>query len=319
MEKLRVGVIGVGYLGRFHAEKYARMADVDLVGVVDVDAAAAGRVAGKWTTQAYTDHRELLGRVDAVSVVVPTPLHYAVSRDFLENDVDVLIEKPITTTLAEADELLTLAETHGLLIQVGHLERYNPAVVAIRGEIAEPRLIEANRLSIYKERCTDVSVVLDLMIHDIDIILNMVRSEPVEIRASGLPVISGNIDVAHARLAFANGAVASVNASRVSLKNERTIHLFQQDACIAVDFAARSITVIRPGDNPDNACPIPGMTLEQRSFNGSDALDDELKSFVDAVRHRREPEVTGKMGRDALKIALSVMEQIEAESVRGPD
>ena len=312
-------MIGVGYLGRFHAEKYARMADAELVGVVDVDAAAAERVARQWATEPFTDHRELLGKADAVSVVVPTPLHYQVSRDFLENAVDVLSEKPITTTLEEADELLALAEKRGLLIQVGHLERYNPAVVAIQGEIADPRLIEANRLSIYKERCTDVSVVLDLMIHDIDIILNMVRSEPVEIRASGVPVISGNIDVANARLAFANGAVASVNASRVSLKNERTIYLFQQDACIAVDFAARGITVIRPGDDPNNACPIPGMTLEQRSFNGSDALDDELKSFVDAVRHRREPEVTGKMGRDALKIALSVMEQIEAGGSRGSE
>ena len=295
------------------------MDDVELVAVVDVDAESAGRVADQWSTGAFSDHRDLLGKVDAVSVVVPTSLHYPVSRDFLENDVDVLIEKPITTTLEEADALLALAEKRGLLIQVGHLERFNPAVVAIQGLISDPRLIEANRLSIYKERCTDVSVVLDLMIHDIDIILSMVRSEPTEIRAAGVPVISGKVDVANARLAFASGAVANINASRVSLRNERTISLFQRDACIAVDFAARAITVTRPGNDPENACPIPGMTLEQRSFNGSDALDDELKSFVKAVRRRREPEVTGKMGRDALKIALSVMRQIEAGADRIPD
>ncbi len=316
MKKLRVGVIGVGYLGRFHAEKYARMPEAELVGVVDVDAETAGRIAGQFDTAAYTDYRDLFGRVDAVSIVVPTPLHFAVSRDFLEQDIDVLIEKPITTTLTEADTLLRMAETRGLLIQVGHLERFNPAVVALRRVIRDPRLIEANRLSIYKERCTDVSVVLDLMIHDIDIILNLVRSEPVEIRAAGIPVISGNVDVANARLAFASGAVANVTASRVSLKNERTIRLFQQDACLAVDFAGRTITMIQPGDEPDNVCPIPGMTLEQESFEGSDALADELRSFIGSVRSRREPEVTGKMGRDALKIALSIMEQIEDDGVR---
>jgi len=316
MDKIRVGVIGVGYLGRFHAEKYAGMPDAELVGVVDVDAEAADRIADQLGTAAYSDHRQLFGLVDAVSIVVPTPLHFAVSRDFLEHDVDVLIEKPITTTLAEADALLRIAENRGLLIQVGHLERFNPAVVALRRVISDPRLIEANRLSIYKERCTDVSVVLDLMIHDIDIILNLVQSEPIEIRAAGIPVISGNVDVASARLAFASGAVANVTASRVSLKNERTIRLFQHDACLAVDFAGRTITIIRPGDEPDNACPIPGMTLEQESFEGSDALNDELRSFVAAVRWRREPEVTGKMGRDALKIALSVMEQIEANGGR---
>ncbi len=316
MDKLRVGVVGVGYLGKFHAEKYARMTDAELVGVVDVDAAAAGRIAEGLKTAAYTDYRELFGKVDAVSIVVPTPLHYKVSRDFLEHDVDVLIEKPITTTLEEADALLRIAENRGLLIQVGHLERFNPAVVALQDVVSAPRLIESNRLSIYKQRCTDVSVVLDLMIHDIDIILNLVRAAPIEIRAAGMPVISGNVDIANARLAFDSGAVANVTASRVSLKNERTIRLFQHDACLSVDFAARTVTVIRPADEPDHTCPIPGMALEQRSFDGSDALNDELKSFAGSVRARREPEVTGKMGRDALKIALSIMAQIETDGGR---
>ena len=316
MEKLRVGVIGAGYLGRFHAEKYARMDGVELVAVVDVDESAAARTAETCGAASCTDYRMLFGRVDAVSVVVPTALHFPISRDCLEHGVDVLIEKPITASLEEADELIRIAESRGLLIQVGHLERFNPAVLALEGEVSRPLFIESNRLSIYRARGTDVSVVLDLMIHDIDIILNLVRSEPIDIRAAGLPVIGSQVDIANARLAFASGAVANVTASRVSLKNERSIRLYQRDASFAVDFAARSITAIRPGDSPENECPIPGMEMSQRSFEDSDALEDELRSFVESVRRRREPEVTGKMGRDALRIALSVMEQIDARAGR---
>jgi predicted dehydrogenase len=312
MEKLKVGVIGAGYLGRFHAEKYARMEDVDLVAVVDTDEAAAKRTAEKCATAAAADYRTLFGRVDAVSIVVPTSLHFPISRDFLEHGIDVLIEKPMTASLKEADELIHIAESRGLLIQVGHLERFNPAVLALEGEAAAPLFIESNRLSLYQPRGTDVSVVLDLMIHDIDIILNLVRSETIDIRAAGLPVIGNQVDIANARLAFAGGAVANVTASRVSLKNERTLRLYQRDAFFAVDFANRSITVIRPGDPVDNDCPIPGMKMMQQRFDESDALEDELRSFVRSVKDRREPEVTGKMGRDALRVALSVMAQIEA-------
>jgi len=311
MEKLKVGVIGAGYLGRFHAEKYARMEDVDLVAVVDTDEAAARRTAEKCAAAAAADYRTLFGQVDAVSIVVPTSLHFSISRDFLKHGVDVLIEKPMTVTLEEADELIRIAEGNGRLIQVGHLERFNPAVLALEGEVSTPLFIESNRLSGYKDRGTDVSVVLDLMIHDIDIILNLVHSKPIDIRAAGLPVIGSQVDIANARLAFASGAVANVTASRVSLKNERTIHLYQRDAMFSVDFAARSITIIRPGNSIENICPIPGMEMTQQSFEDSDALDDELRSFVESVRHRREPKVTGKMGRDALRIALSVMAQID--------
>ncbi len=312
MDKLKVGVIGAGYLGRFHAEKYARMADVELVAVIDVDEAAARRTAEKFGAAAGTDYRTLLGRVDAVSIVVPTSLHFPISRDFLENGADVLIEKPITATLEEADELIRIAEARGLLIQAGHLERFNPALLALEKEALTPLFIESNRLSGYKGRGTDVSVVLDLMIHDIDIVMNLVRSKPIDIHAAGLPVIGSQVDIANARLAFAGGAVANVTASRVSLKNERTIHLYQQDALFTVDFAARSIAVLRPGDSPETVCPIPGMEMTRRSFDGGDALDAELRSFVSSVRNRMEPIVTGKMGRDALRVALSVMAQIDA-------
>ena len=315
MKKLRVGVVGAGYLGRFHAEKYARMDDVELVGVVDIDKFQAEDVAGKFNTKAYSHHQYLFGKVDAVSVVVPTPAHFSVAKDILENNIDVLIEKPMSETTEQADELIGFAKSRSLIIQVGHLERFNPAVVALQDIIKKPMFIESHRLSIYKDRCTDVSVVLDLMIHDIDIILNFVRSEIVGIHAAGVPVISGQVDIANARLEFKSGCIANVTSSRISTKNERKIRLFQKNAYISVDFANQGITVIKQNDQIEGGL-IPGMDIKQLSFAKGDALEDELKSFVKAVKNRATPEVTGRMGRDALKIALSIMSQISYTSSR---
>jgi len=309
MKKLRVGVIGTGYLGKFHAEKYAGLDEVELVGVVDIEKEKAENTAAETGTSAYTHYKDLFGKVDAVSIVVPTPVHFAVSKNFLENGIDVLIEKPITTTLEEADELIEIAESNGLIIQVGHLERFNPAVVALQDIIKNPRFIESHRLSIYKERCTDVSVILDLMIHDIDIILNFVGYSIKSIHAAGIPVISKHVDIANARLEFENGCVANVTASRISTKNERKIRLFQKNAYISVDFANQEIIVIKQNGKSSNSL-IPGMEIKQLCFTKSDALEDELKSFVKSVQNRNVPEVTGQMGRDALKTALSIMNQI---------
>jgi predicted dehydrogenase len=311
MKKLRVGVVGAGYLGKFHAEKYSQMDDVELAGIADLDRVQAEAVSKKVRTNAYTDYRDLIGKVDAVSVVVPTPAHYKVSRDFLENDIDVLIEKPITTTLSEADELINISETRGLIIQVGHLERFNPAILALKDIVKNPRFIESHRLSIFKERGTDVSVVLDLMIHDIDIISGFVKSEIRSIHAAGIPVITDRADIANTRLEFMNGCVANVTASRISTKNERKIRLFQQDAYISVDFANHEITIVRKKGGA-NESVIPGMDIEQLCFEKSDALKDELTAFVKAVSRREVPEVTGQVGRDALKVALSVMDQIDS-------
>ena len=308
-KKLRVGVVGTGYLGKFHAEKYARMDDVELVGVVDIDRSQAENIAEECCTRAFTKHTDILGKVDAVSIVVPTPAHFKVSRDFLKHDVDVLIEKPITTTIEEADELIGLAESKGLIIQVGHLERFNPAVVALREYVKKPVFIESHRLSTYKERAADVSVVLDLMIHDIDIISNFVKSKVKSIHAAGIDVISKHVDIANARLEFENGCVANVTASRISTRDERKIRLFQRDAYISVDFANHGITIVKK-NNKDKSSIIPGMDINKLCFNKGDALNDELKSFVKAVKNRESPEVTGKVGRDALKIALSIMAQI---------
>jgi predicted dehydrogenase len=311
MGKLRVGVVGAGYLGKFHAEKYSQMDDVELVGIADIDRATAENISGKLGTKAFSDYRDLMGKVDAVSIVVPTPAHFKIGRDFLENDIDVLIEKPITETLKDADELIEISEARGIIIQVGHLERFNPAIVALKGIVKNPRFIESHRLSIFKERGTDVSVVLDLMIHDIDIISAFVNSKIKSIHAAGIPVITGRTDIANTRLEFDNGAVANVTASRISMKNERKMRLFQQDAYISVDFANHEISVIRKKEDGKESV-IPGMEIKQLSFEKSDALKSELAAFVRSARSREVPEVTGQVGRDALKTALSVMEQIDS-------
>ena len=313
MEKVRAAVVGVGYLGKFHAEKYAKMENIELVGVVDKNQAQAEAIAGKVGTRAFIHYADLFGRVDAVSIAVPTPLHFEIGKSFLEHGIDVLIEKPITTTVEEADELIEIAEKKNLVLQVGQLERFNPAVAAVQHIVDHPIFIESNRLGIYKERGTDVSVVLDLMIHDIDIILNFVRSKIKYSHAMGASVVSGNIDIANAHIEFENGAVANVTASRISNKNERKIRLFQRNGYISVDFANRSIIHVRPG-NEDNNCPIPGMHLEEKCFTDGDALEDEIRSFIHAVLNRTPPEVSGQMGRDALKIALNITQQIRESS-----
>jgi predicted dehydrogenase len=315
MKKLRLGVVGVGYLGKFHAEKYAGMEHVDLVGVVDTQRSLADGVASRFGTRPFYNHQDLIGKVDAVSIAVPTPEHFAVSRNFLENDIDVLIEKPITTSLEEADELIRLSESRGLIVQVGHLERFNPAVTALQGVVKKPMFIESHRLSIYQDRCTDVSVVLDLMIHDIDIILNFVKSDIKNVQASGVSVISNHVDIANARLSFETGCVANVTASRISTKNERKIRLFQKDAYISVDFANHDITLIRKTGTGAGDI-VPGADIQKLSFLKGDALEDELTSFVNAINLRQPPEVTGQMGRDALKIALNIMDQIRATNAR---
>ncbi len=311
MKPLRVGVIGVGYLGKFHAEKYARMKGVELVGAVDVVAERAERVGKRLGTESFTDYRDLIDQVDAVSVVVPTPLHFPISRDFLEHGVDVLIEKPIAQTLEEAEVLIEVAASRGLVIQVGHLERFNPAVVALTNVIDRPLFIESHRLSVFKERGTEVDVVLDLMIHDIDIILSLVKSQLQHIHAAGVPVISSRVDIANARLTFENGCVANVTASRISLKNMRKIRIFQKDTYVSVDYSNRDITIIRK-DGQGIDLPIPGMSMERSIFEKADALEAEIGSFVDAVRTRQAPLVSGHDGRNALGVALDIIDQIEA-------
>lgn len=313
MDKVRVAVVGVGYLGRYHVEKYQKIPEARLVGVVDIDRDRAETIALRAGTRPFENHREILGQVDAVSIAVPTPQHFPIAMDFLQEGVDVLIEKPITSTLEEADTLIETARTQGRFIQVGHLERFNPAVRALDGGVDNPLFIESHRLSRYKPRGTDVSVVLDLMIHDIDIILNFVKNRVKEIRAAGMSVVTPHVDIANARLEFENGCVANVTASRISLKDERKLRLFQRDKYISIDFAHQEITVIDKSEE-EKAGLIPGMRVQQLDFPREDALEAELKAFIASVLHRMPPRVTGETGREALKIALQVMEQIHRTS-----
>lgn len=311
MNETRAAVIGVGYLGKFHAEKYSAMDQVRLAGVVDIDRSRAEEVAARSGSRAFTDYRDLLGRVDAVSIVVPTESHCRVGLEFLHNGVDVLIEKPMATTLKQADELIDVADSRARILQIGHLERFNPAVLALKDIITYPMFIEAHRLSVFKDRSTDVSVVLDLMIHDIDIILNIVKSEIQSIHAAGVPVICEHADIANVRLQFESGCVANVTASRISTKNQRKMRLFQKDAYIAVDFASREITLIRRTENqPDSL--VPGTDFQQLSFSEADVLENELASFIQAVRTRNSPVVSGHAGRKALAVALDIMNQVDA-------
>jgi predicted dehydrogenase len=313
MKSIKAGVVGVGYLGKFHAEKYANMDDVELVGIVDTNAEALETVSKNLSVPAYNDHRALIGNVDAVSIVVPTPLHYPVAVDFLSNGTDVLVEKPMTTTIAEADGLIELARTHNRILQVGHLERFNAALLAIEDVLDKPVFIESHRLAPFKERSLDVDVILDIMIHDIDIILNATRSPATAIHAVGVPVISKHKnDIANVRVEFESGCVANVTASRISAKEMRKIRIFQQDSYLSIDFAAQAVEVYRkhPTSDPDS---MPEISYEKIDIGQGDSLKKEIAAFLSSVRHRTEPEVSGQAGRNALKVALEIVEQVETK------
>ena len=302
---LSTAVVGVGYLGRFHAQKYAALDDCELVGVADPDAEAAGACAGPLGVPALTDYRELLGRVDAVSIAAPTSLHHAIALDFLRHGSHVLVEKPITVTVAEAQDLVDAADAGGLVLQVGHLERFNPALRAADAILDAPRFIESHRLAPFNPRGTDVDVVLDLMIHDIDIILDVVRSSVARADASGAEVLTGATDIANARLVFENGCVANVTASRVSAKKERRMRFFQHDCYLAVDFQDRCLTVHRKGEQ-EMYPGIPELVTEEHRFEAGDAIRDEIEAFLDSIRSGTPPLVSGADGCRALAAAIDI-------------
>lgn len=312
MKKIKTAVIGVGYLGKFHAAKYAALEQAELVAVVDRDAGVAGRIAQQHNARAVADYHELFGAVDAVSIVVPTESHHRIARDCLQNGLDVLVEKPMTVTLQEADELIQLARTHGRILQVGHLERFNAAVLALQGVIKKPLFIETHRLAPFKDRGTDVDVILDIMIHDIDIILNMVGAPVTAIHAVGVPIVSPEKnDIANVRLEFATGCVANVTASRISLKEMRKTRVFQQDAYISIDFATQQAEVFRRMEDDGAIDGTPQIMYEEIDIRQGDALLSEIGAFVNAVAERAAPAVPGEAGRAALKVALEIVEQIE--------
>jgi predicted dehydrogenase len=302
-------VIGVGYLGRFHAQKYAAMDNVELVGVADSDPERARLVANEVGTQAYGDYRELLPKVDAVSIAVPTSLHHEVAKACLLSQVDVMVEKPITTTLAQADDLITLSKEHKRILQVGHLERFNPAVLAMQPLLTHPLFIEAHRIAVFKDRGTDVDVVLDLMIHDIDIVLSVVKAPIVSILTAGSPVVTQHTDIANARLIFANGCTANITVSRISMENMRRMRIFQPGQYLSVDFGKKEVMSVRLKPAAPGTMPVP--EISKSGFQDQDALELELRDFICHVRDRSRPPVSGEEGRRALDVALQVVAQIQ--------
>ena len=315
MDKIRIGVIGTGHLGRFHAEKYASLEDVELTAVVDIDEARARDVASAVGAIPFSRREDMIGRVDAVSIAVPTSEHFAVAKDCLANGIDVLLEKPITTTPSEAQELIDIAAREGCILQVGHIERYNSAILALKNKIRNPKFIESHRMAPFTERGTDVDVLLDLMIHDIDIILCFTDSPMEVVSAVGVPVVSNRIDIANVRLQFENGCVANLTVSRISMERMRKIRFFLKDAYVSINYAEQSAAVFRreAGSAPGG---LPNISMEQVNVPKSDALENEIRSFLRAVKDRTEPEVSGEMAKKVLEVVYEVKDRIREYHTR---
>lgn len=310
-KKIKAAVVGVGYLGRLHAQKYALLEGAEFVGVFDANRARAAEVAAEFGTKAFHDVNELFGKAEAVSIVTPTEHHYRLGMEFLSKGVHVMMEKPITTTTDEARSLVAEAKRTGAVLQVGHLERFNGAMAALGNRIKDPVFIEAFRLSPFPNRSTDVDVILDLMIHDLDLVLSMAGSEPDTVEATGMPVVSpGKADFANARVSFRNGCVASLTASRVSRERARKINVYQRGSIISIDYGAQGLTVT-------NTVPgAPGATATQAdediTVEKKDAILEELGSFLDCIATGRPPVVSGSDGLRALELAERIQEAVRA-------
>jgi predicted dehydrogenase len=313
MEKLRVAVVGVGYLGRFHAQKYAALPGCMLTAIADPRPEASAALAQELQVRAVGDYRQLLGQVDAVSIVTPTPAHFEIARAFLQSGAHVLVEKPITETVPQAQQLIEAARGAGRVLQVGHLERFNPAILAAEPLLRTPRFIECHRLAPFRERGTDVNVVLDLMIHDLDIVQSIVGSAITSIDAIGTPVFSSEIDIANARIRFANGCVANATASRVSLKTERKLRIFQDDAYLSIDLQQKILTVIRKQAVAAGEPRLP-VSIDEQSFEQGDALRTEIEAFLASCRGERPVVVSGEDGMRALQTAVTIAASVQGHA-----
>ncbi len=302
---MRAVVIGVGHLGQHHARILASLPGVTLAGVVDTEIERATQIAAEWGTTAYSDVAQVPGPIDVAVVAVPTESHARIAMALIQAGIHTLVEKPVTKTVAEADALIAAAKANGVVFAVGHSERFNPAVAAARPHLTDPRFIEVHRLGTFPDRSLDIDVVLDLMIHDLDLILSLVPSEVEGVEAVGVAVLTPRIDIANARVRFANGCIANLTASRISRELVRKIRFFQQDAYVSIDTAAREVEVWRLVPQPAGPPKIGGGKLE---VAGDEALKSELEDFLGAVRDGRPPTVTGEQGRAALALATRIVE-----------
>ncbi len=325
---VEVGVIGVGHLGKHHVGKFQALTECRLVGIYDKNPQRASEISSAYQVKAYDSYEDLLNDVDAIDIAATTSYHYELAKPALLKGKHVFLEKPITSTLQQAEELLELAEKKGLFIQVGHIERFNPVILEVEDEIDNPMFIESVRLSQFQPRGTDVSVVLDLMIHDIDLILSFIQSPISDIRASGVGILTPSVDIANARLEFANGAVANVTSSRVSMKQERKIRFFQHHSYISLDFQAKNVTVMKRAAGIKDLLPEillgktdfkPEQLMDIKNFDASlsekDALALELESFVNCIAENKKPVVDGAAGTRALKVALEISRIIKENKI----
>ncbi len=307
---LRVGVVGVGSLGQHHARNYANLKNVHLVAVSDVDKIQGEKIAKNFKAEFFQDYREMLEKIDAVSIVVPTPLHFEVSKFFLENKIHCLIEKPITSTLEQADELIEIAAKNDLILQVGHIERFNPAIIEIQKYIDNPKYIEVNRLGTFSQRATNVGVVLDLMVHDLDMVLFLTNSRVISVDAIGTRVISDFDDIANVRLKFETGCVANISASRISMEKLRKIRIFSENSYISLDYESQSFKLFTK--KKEKIESFSDIKIVKFSPKKNEPLFLELEDFVNCVLNRKQPKVSGIHGRNALELALDVTSKINA-------
>lgn len=329
MNKIKVGIIGVGHLGRLHTQNYKLIPEADIIGVYDLNFERCQAVANEFQTTAFNNVDQLLNQIDAASIVVSTMSHFELTRACLERGIHCLVEKPITSTLDQADALIRVAQNKKLILQVGHIERFNPAIVALNDFALNPMFIESHRLASFNPRGTDVAVVLDLMIHDIDIILHLVKSPVKKIDASGVAVVTDEVDIANARIGFKNGCVANITASRISQTKMRKMRLFQRNAYIGIDFLQKFSEIYQIVDSAGitiqpNQIPIEMGQLDQhgkakkiiyerRQIDEANALKMELESFLDAARNNKRPVVSGEEGREALRVAIEITEMIRSQ------
>jgi len=310
VEKIKIGVVGVGYFGQFHAEKYAKIEETELVGVVDIDASRAKEVAKRYRTQPFEHHTDLFNKVQAVSIAAPTPYHYPIAKDFFLHGIDVLLEKPISKTSEEADELIGLAESKGLIFQIGHLERFNGALSDIEGSVHHPRFIESHRLGPFSGRGAEVDVGLDLMIHDLDIMLTLVKSRVKSLQAAGIPILTRYPDIANARIEFENGCIVSLTASRVSKEKVRKTRIFQPEGILSIDYLFQKLFLSKRKGLPE-ADKFPEMMIEEIPVQKVDLLEAEIRSFLQSVRSRKPARVSGFDGKRALELALQIIQKID--------
>ena len=303
----RLALIGAGQFGRNHARVIHESADAELVYVVDTDAARAAEVAGQYGALALTDARDVIGKVDAAVVAVPTMSHEAIGCLLLENGIDVLVEKPIAPNLAAATHLIETAEGHGRVLQVGHLERFNPAVVELERRATLPLFFEIHRLNVFSPRSLDVDVVLDLMIHDVDIVLALAKAEPSEVRAAGIQILSQKVDIANVRLQFPNGCIANLTASRISTERVRKLRLFQPQQYLSLDYTRQDLAIFSVGSNRQ-------IGFEQAKISPSEPLKLQFEAFLNSVESRNSPKCSGRAARLTLEVALSILDKIEEHS-----